>query len=121
VAHTVTIEADSMLAEAVRNNARAAHESSSTTSIQDVPVNSSHHQAADAPGKGLRIVARCPVDGIVEALEGTDPAHFVVAVQWHPERSIDGDEPSRALFQSFVRAANEWRISNREQARESAR
>jgi putative glutamine amidotransferase len=68
-------------------------------------VNSSHHQSADSVGKGLRIVARCPQDGIVEALEGTDPDHFVLAVQWHPERSIDDDDPSRAIFRALVEAA----------------
>jgi putative glutamine amidotransferase len=50
-------------------------------------------------------VARCPQDGIVEALEGTDPDQFVLAVQWHPERSIDNDEASRAIFRSLVEAA----------------
>lgn len=68
-------------------------------------VNSSHHQAAANPGTGLAIVARCPTDGIIEALEGTDPDHFVLAVQWHPERTVDNDEPSTAIFQSFIEAA----------------
>jgi putative glutamine amidotransferase len=44
-------------------------------------------------------------DGIVEALEGTSPDHFVMAVQWHPERSVDDDEPSRAIFRALVGAA----------------
>lgn len=70
-----------------------------------VPVNSSHHQSADAMGVGLRIVARCPEDGIIEALEGISQDHFVLAVQWHPERSIDEDPPSRALFRAFVESA----------------
>jgi putative glutamine amidotransferase len=68
-------------------------------------VNSSHHQSAAAIGDGLRIVARCTADGIVEALEGSSPDHFVLAVQWHPERSVDDDEPSRAIFRAFVEAA----------------
>jgi putative glutamine amidotransferase len=70
-----------------------------------VPVNSSHHQAADAIGDGLRAVARSPQDGVIEALEGTSPDHFVLAVQWHPERSVDEDEPSRAIFRALVHAA----------------
>jgi len=70
-----------------------------------VRVNSSHHQAADVVGDGLRAVARSPQDGIIEALEGTSPDHFVLAVQWHPERSVDEDEPSRAIFRALVDAA----------------
>ena len=45
------------------------------------------------------------LDGIIEALEGTAPDHFVLAVQWHPERSIDQDEPSRAIFRALIKAA----------------
>ncbi len=70
-----------------------------------IPVNSSHHQSAQTIGDGLRIVARCPDDGIIEALEGTSPDHFVLAVQWHPERSVDEDEHSRAIFRSLIEAA----------------
>jgi putative glutamine amidotransferase len=69
-----------------------------------VPVNSSHHQSTATIGEGLRLIARCPDDGIVEALEGTASDHFVIAVQWHPERSVDYDEPSRAIFRGFVKA-----------------
>jgi len=29
----------------------------------------------------------------------------VLAVQWHPERSVENDEPSRAIFQALVDAA----------------
>ena len=44
-------------------------------------------------------------DGIVEAVEGTSPDHFVLAVQWHPERSVDEDAVSRAIFSALVKAA----------------
>ncbi len=95
-AHTVEIEAGSRLAEIVGASKTLA-------------VNSSHHQSADAAGDGLRVVARCAEDGIVEALEGTAPGHFVLAVQWHPERSVnDGAEvaeSAKAIFRAFVEAA----------------
>ncbi|ERR1700722_2785499 len=70
-----------------------------------LPVNSSHHQSADAIGQGLRIAARCPTDGIIEALEGTARDHFVLAVQWHPERSVEEDESSRSIFRALIEAA----------------
>jgi putative glutamine amidotransferase len=72
-----------------------------------LPVNSSHHQSADAIGTGLRIVARCPDDGIIEAIEGTAPDHFVLAVQWHPERSVGEDAASRAIFDALIEAAGQ--------------
>ena len=97
VAHNIDIAADSRLAELLRG------ESEKLT----IPVNSSHHQSADLPGDGLRVIARCPDDNIIEALEGTAPDHFVLAVQWHPERSVDDDESSRAIFRALVSAANE--------------
>jgi putative glutamine amidotransferase len=71
-------------------------------------VNSSHHQGLDQPGDGLAVVARSVDDGLVEAVEGSDE-QFVIAVQWHPERSVDYDAASKALFEGFVKAAAEWR------------
>jgi gamma-glutamyl-gamma-aminobutyrate hydrolase PuuD len=72
-----------------------------------IPTNSSHHQSAELVGDGLTVVARCPEDGIVEGLEGTSPDHFVLAVQWHPERSFDEDKRSQAIFSALVEAARE--------------
>ncbi len=46
-------------------------------------VNSSHHQAADRLGNGLRAV-QWAEDGVVEALRHETLPVF--AVQWHPER-----------------------------------
>ena len=99
-AHTVKIEPESRLAEIVR---------ASVGTGKTAAVNSSHHQSADAVGDGLRVVARSAEDGIIEALEGTAPDHFVLAVQWHPERSVnDGPElaeSAKSIFRSFIEAA----------------
>ena len=70
----------------------------------EIAANSSHHQSVAEIGDGLRVVACCKEDGIIEALEGTSPDHFVLAVQWHPERTTN-DAPSRAIFSSLVEAA----------------
>ncbi len=102
VAHAIEIEEDSKLSEIVNGKDKDNNNDGRGLVL---PVNSSHHQSADAIGNGLRIVARCPDDGIIEALEGTAPDHFVLAVQWHPERSVDQDEPSRAIFRALVQAA----------------
>ena len=95
VAHEVEITADSKLAQILTPD----------TGKLVIPVNSSHHQSAGAIGDGLRIAGRCVEDGIVEALEGTGGDHFVLAVQWHPERSVEEDEPSRAIFRALIEAA----------------
>lgn len=97
VAHAVSIDRSSRLAKIVDSRGTFGE------GMVTIPVNSSHHQSADRPGEGLRVVARCPDDGIIEALEGTAADHFVLAVQWHPERSED--EASRAIFREFVAAA----------------
>jgi putative glutamine amidotransferase len=107
VAHAVEIEPGSRLAEILSDN--GAGQRSEVRGSIVLPVNSSHHQSAEAIGDGLRIVARCPDDGIVEALEGTAPDHFVLAVQWHPERSLDSDEASRAIFRAFIEASRNGR------------
>jgi putative glutamine amidotransferase len=77
-----------------------------------LPVNSSHHQAIDLPGEELLVAAISPVDGVIEAMEGVDPRQFVIAVQWHPERSYESSEASRALFAAYVEAARTWAPSH---------
>jgi putative glutamine amidotransferase len=77
-----------------------------------VAVNSSHHQSADVVGDGLRAVAHCAEDGVIEAIEGTMPGHYVLAVQWHPERTFESDRVSSKLFQAFVDSAREWSQRN---------
>ncbi|MDR0897635.1 MAG: gamma-glutamyl-gamma-aminobutyrate hydrolase family protein [Oscillospiraceae bacterium] len=80
--HRATIEAGSLLAELL--------------GAGELLVNSSHHQAMDAPGQGLRIVARAP-DGVAEAAEGEG----ILLVQWHPERM---GEDMRPVFDWLIGA-----------------
>src|SRR5882757_6188544 len=98
-AHMVAVEPDSQLAAIVGVDRNKI----------EIAVNSSHHQAADIVGDGLRVVARSPLDGVIEALEGTLPDHFVLAVQWHPERSVNDSkevaDSAEKIFRSFVEAA----------------
>lgn len=104
IAHEVEVNADSSLAAII------SAEKGLTSEVQDpivLPVNSSHHQSADRIGDGLNIPAWCPADGIVEALEGTSKDHFVLAVQWHPERSVDEDDISPAIFRALIRAVRQ--------------
>lgn len=100
VAHQVRIEPGSLLARSLN-----------WASESGLPVNSSHHQAAGVIGDGLKICAVCREDGVIEAIEGVDDSHYVLAVQWHPERSVGRDSGSLKLFQSYVAAAARWTAS----------
>jgi putative glutamine amidotransferase len=103
VAHAVEIDPDSKLVRIVALPQLKSRATEGSNKIE-LPVNSSHHQSAEKIGEGLRIVARCVEDGIIEALEGTAPDHFVLAVQWHPERSVEQDEASIAIFRALIEA-----------------
>ena len=102
-AHKVRIDPDSRFAALLANG-------KSGKPALEIPVNSSHHQSAEQVGDGLRVVARCPEDDVIEAVEGTATDHFVLAVQWHPERSFDSEPASRALFRAFIKAAEQHRL-----------
>ena len=79
-------------------------------------VNSSHHQAIRVPGDKLRVTAVSPVDGVIEAVELDSAEHFVLAVQWHPERTLEESAVSRSIFKTFVEAATVWRPQQVEDA-----
>jgi len=75
----------------------------------EIQVNSSHHQAIRTAGDNLRVAALSPEDGVIEAVELDASNHFVVGVQWHPERSYAQSAFSRAIFDEFVHTAEGWR------------
>jgi putative glutamine amidotransferase len=102
-AHRVQIDPQSKLA-AVLRRAGALPESNELA----IPVNSSHHQAPQTLGDGLRLAAWCPEDGVKEAVEGTSDDHFVLGVQWHPERTYESEPASRAMFRALIEAAVRW-------------
>jgi putative glutamine amidotransferase len=111
IAHTALIAPDSLLATLL-----TPEEAPTKDGFLRLPVNTSHHQSVAAPGEGLRIVARCPDDGVIEAVEVDPddsvfhvehpaPQQFLLGVQWHPERSYDISPASRALFHRLVTEA----------------
>ncbi|OBK54396.1 gamma-glutamyl-gamma-aminobutyrate hydrolase [Mycobacterium kubicae] len=61
-----------------------------------------HHQAIDKVGEGL-VVSATDTDGVVEALEVPGEG-FALAVQWHPEKSLD----DLRLFTALVNAARAY-------------
>ena len=101
-AHAVRITAGSRLAEMA-------------LSPNEARVNSSHHQALLVPGDNLRVTAVSPADGVIEGVELDSPEHFVVGVQWHPERTYTESPFSRAIFAAFVHAAAVWQLKPAEE------
>jgi len=65
-----------------------------------------HHQAVADVGADL-VVSAWDADGVVEALE-LPGDNFVVAVQWHPEESLD----DLRLFSAIVEAARSYRMGS---------
>lgn len=65
-------------------------------------VNSSHHQSVEKPGREL-LVTGVATDGIVESVEWTGKANWVIGVQWHPER-MPTDPLAERLFSELVGA-----------------
>jgi len=85
--HPIRIAAGTMLAQAAGG--------------VEATVNSTHHQAVDRPGRGLEVIARAP-DDVIESVAGTDPDHWMLGVQWHPEKSFGCDDFSRNIFAYFL-------------------
>ncbi len=106
IAHTAAVAPDSLLGEVV-----ASQEAPEFDGSLRLPVNSSHHQAIQTAGDGLRVSARSPDDSVVEAIENTPDGpggSFVLGVQWHPERTFDQSAVSRAIFERFIAEAEAW-------------
>jgi putative glutamine amidotransferase len=81
VAHSVDVASDSVLAGMVTPDSGSVF----GVSIK-LPANSSHHQA----------------------IEVETPGHFVLGVQWHPERSYGESPASEAMFARLVAEAAAW-------------
>jgi len=117
IAHSALIAKDSTLGQLLLASEDTAAEApllEDDDAFLKLPINTSHHQSVSAPGDGLRIVARCPEDGVVEAVEN-DPDYltptgrhtqFLLGLQWHPERSYDISATSRALFRRLITEAS---------------
>ena len=95
VVHDVAISPGSRLADAIGG---------ATVLADCVSV---HHQAANQVAPGLVVVARSG-DGVIEGLETPLGEGWVVAVQWHPERSTHLAPAQCSIFEAFGAAANSY-------------
>lgn len=67
-------------------------------------VNTFHHQAVKAPGKGLRVIAMS-TDGVVEAFQSEGKRPKILAVQFHPEKLVEANKSWEAIFKWLVKEA----------------
>jgi putative glutamine amidotransferase len=82
IAHTALLAPQSLLATLSDTS-----EAALSGDFLRLPVNTSHHQSVAAPGQGLRIVARCPDDGVIEALELDPSVTHPLSELFHVEHS----------------------------------
>ena len=66
-------------------------------------VNSVHYQGIGRLADGLSVEARAP-DGLVEAFSARPNGAPLLAVQWHPEWAVDGNEESQTYFRLLGQA-----------------
>ncbi|MBN8492176.1 MAG: type 1 glutamine amidotransferase [Burkholderiales bacterium] len=73
-------------------------------------VNSIHHQGIKDLAPGFEVEARCPEDGMIEAIRRRGPG-YLAAVQWHPEfhDTEHGTFDDGALLAEFLAAARATR------------
>jgi putative glutamine amidotransferase len=64
-------------------------------------TDSYHHQCVLAPAPCAAVSARAP-DGEIEAFESSS-SPYIMAVQWHPEMTLDADEASMKFFYELIR------------------
>ena len=91
VSHSVTVADSSRLAAIM--------------GATQIHTSSWHHQALDRLGEGLTAVAWAE-DGCIEAIEQQGNERLI-AVQWHPEHTVDQDPTQRALFAALLVMASE--------------
>jgi putative glutamine amidotransferase len=82
--------------------------------VEEIEVDSFHHQALDRVASDLKVVARAP-DGVVEAVE-LDGDTYALAVQWELQEEWRVDRRFLELFAHFVAAAAERRIGRAAEA-----
>lgn len=92
--HDVSLIPETLLAEAYSGRAV-------------LPIRSSHHQAVDEVGAGLKVNARSD-DQVIEGLERETP--WALGVQWHPEETRAEQEQFDRLLTAFLQRCTPGRV-----------
>lgn len=93
IGHSVSIQSGTLLHDIV--------------GLQEIGVNSAHHQAVETIAPTCILNAQSP-DGIIEGIELPRDQHpFCLGVQWHPEYHVT--ESDTKIFRRFVQACADYR------------
>ncbi|AXQ78642.1 gamma-glutamyl-gamma-aminobutyrate hydrolase family protein [Streptococcus chenjunshii] len=65
-------------------------------------INSFHHQSINHLASELRVIAKDPKDGTIEAVESINPNMRFLGVQWHPELLYESRKEDLDLFKYVV-------------------
>jgi putative glutamine amidotransferase len=96
--HAVTIKEASLLED--------------ITGVKHGTVNSAHHQGIELLADGLTPMALTD-DGLVESIAIKDADHYLLGVQWHPERMDYGSPLSGPLARKFLSEASKFQQTKR--------
>lgn len=72
--------------------------------VEEINVNSFHHQAVKKLAEGFKITS-VSEDGIIEAIESLNHS-FLVGIQWHPEIMFERYPVFLKIFEALVNAAS---------------
>jgi putative glutamine amidotransferase len=72
-----------------------------------VEVNSLHRQGIARLAEGVTVEAVAD-DGLIEGFRVDGAKAFALAVQWHPEWQVNGNQFSLAIFRAFGDACREY-------------
>jgi len=77
----------------------------------EVDINTLHHQALDALGRGIKVVAYAP-DRVIESVEWAqkDNMPFFLGTQWHPERHAE-TSLSRNIGELFLKDVQRYMLT----------
>lgn len=87
--HRVSIKRDTMLYDIFK--------------VDELAVNSFHHQAISSLASGFQVGASAK-DGIIEAIESTE-ATFAIGLQWHPEDMYESLPQFSLIYKALISAA----------------
>ncbi len=68
--------------------------------VDEIGINSLHHQAVKDLGKGVKVMAKSSEDNIIESWYYEEDSQWIRAYQWHPEMQ-DANPRKESIYKEF--------------------